>query len=333
MKGSHEIEIGNNRIRYRFTIRRNITVIRGESATGKTTLIQLLQLYENRGVSSGITLHCDKACTVLSEPRWKQNLQIIHNSIVFIEEGNAFVLSQDFAEAVASSDNYYVLITRESLSNLPYSVTEIYGIRLAGKYGNLKPAYNELYPLYPDTIPSLHADLLIVEDSNAGFQFFSSIKKESVSCISANGKSNIPNLIVSHAKSNMLVIADGAAFGAEMNRIEMLFRNQYQFQLYLPESFEWLILSSTLFNKGEVHRILQNPSDYIESQNYLSWERYFTALLIQESVNTWLQYSKQKLNPAYLQGQTLQDILTSIPDEVRKYMTTIEKGDASDVNN
>ncbi len=41
--------------------------------------------------------------------------------------------SEEFAEAVKGSDNYYVLITREKLSNLPYSITEIYGIRTSGK--------------------------------------------------------------------------------------------------------------------------------------------------------------------------------------------------------
>lgn len=31
---------------------------------------------------------------------------------------------------------------------LPYSVTEIYGIRNSGKYGMLKQVYNEMYQIY-----------------------------------------------------------------------------------------------------------------------------------------------------------------------------------------
>lgn len=36
MKGSYHIIVQNKRIRYEFDIRRNITIIRGDSATGKT---------------------------------------------------------------------------------------------------------------------------------------------------------------------------------------------------------------------------------------------------------------------------------------------------------
>ena len=38
MKGTHRIIVQNKRIRYDFEIKRNITVIRGNSATGKTAL-------------------------------------------------------------------------------------------------------------------------------------------------------------------------------------------------------------------------------------------------------------------------------------------------------
>ena len=44
MKGKHSVFVQNNRLRYEFTISRNITIIRGDSATGKTTLLDLLNL-------------------------------------------------------------------------------------------------------------------------------------------------------------------------------------------------------------------------------------------------------------------------------------------------
>ena len=43
MKGRHHIVVQNNKLRYELDIRRNITIIRGDSATGKTKLIQLLE--------------------------------------------------------------------------------------------------------------------------------------------------------------------------------------------------------------------------------------------------------------------------------------------------
>ena len=43
MKGKYHIIVQNNRLRYELDIRRNITIIRGDSATGKTKLIELLE--------------------------------------------------------------------------------------------------------------------------------------------------------------------------------------------------------------------------------------------------------------------------------------------------
>ena len=76
---------------------------------------------------------------------------MMKDCIIFIDEGNDFVMSTDFALAIQNTDNYYVIVTRESIPSLPYSVDEIYGIRDSGKYGTLKRTYNEFYHLYQTT--------------------------------------------------------------------------------------------------------------------------------------------------------------------------------------
>lgn len=54
---------------------------------------------------------------------------------------------------------------------LPYSVTEVYGIRNSGKYGDLKQTYNEMYQIYGDVNPNtiVCPKTVITEDSGAGF--------------------------------------------------------------------------------------------------------------------------------------------------------------------
>lgn len=71
-------------------------------------------------------------------------------------------------------------------------------------------------------------------------------------------------------------------------------------KLYLPESFEWIILSSGLLEDKKVKAILEAPENYIESQTYFSWERFFTKLLVDKTEGTYLKYQKSKLNTAYL---------------------------------
>ena len=128
MRGTHKISIRSKRLRYDFEIRRNITIIQGNSATGKTSLVDKIREFSENGIESGIELICDKNCTVINGINWQKQLDIISDSIVFIDEGNNFVSSNDFASYIKNTDNYYVIITRESLHSLPYSVKEIYGI-------------------------------------------------------------------------------------------------------------------------------------------------------------------------------------------------------------
>ena len=148
MKGKHLVTIKNNVLRYQFEIRRNITIIKGDSATGKTTLIDMVREYFENGEQSGVSLQCDKTCIVLEGRQWKVLLENIHDSIVFIDEGNLFITTDEFSSAVKKSDNYYVIVTREGLPNLPYSVDEIYGIKYSGKYGTLQQTYQEFYRIY-----------------------------------------------------------------------------------------------------------------------------------------------------------------------------------------
>lgn len=314
MKGKYSVFVQNNRLRYEFTISRNITIIRGDSATGKTTLLDLLNAYDRDGESSGVLVKCDVPCVVIGGQRWEENLQFIHNSIVFIDECNRFIKSEDFAVRVKESDNYFVIVTRDDLPNLPYSVKEIYGIRESGKYAGLKQVYNEFYCLYGEVADAELAQesLVIAEDSNAGFEFFSGLCDEKIECISANGKSNVFKALQEHREEWVLVIADGAAFGCEMEKVMQLIKIGRRIVLYLPESFEWLILNAGIFDDSELKAILNAPSEYVDSKEFFSWERFFTDLLVKKSRGTYLQYNKRSLNKAYLQEKIKNKIVNTM---------------------
>lgn len=313
MKGVHRVIVQNKRIRYDFEIRRNITIVRGDSATGKTALVDMIREHYENGEASAIELICDKECTVLDGRTWTGQLSLMKDSIVFIDEGNDFVMGDAFASAIQNTDNYYVIVTREGIPSLPYSIHEIYGIRDSGKYGTLKRTYNEFYHLYhaQDSNQVIRPEKLITEDSNSGFQFFEGICERSgrTVCISAQGKSNVFASVVKQRDENILVIADGAAFGSEMEKLMRLIKNRPNVTLYLPESFEWLILKSGLIEDGNISAVLEHPEAYIESRNYFSWERFFTAQVVQSTSGSYLRYTKRQLNASYLQDKVLERIL------------------------
>lgn len=148
MKGSHRVIVESKKIKYDFVIRRNITILTGDSGSGKTVLIDLIRDYRRFGADSGVFLSCDCPCRTIDNEDWERQIEEITGSIIFIDEGNRFLVSKRFAELVQGSDNYFVLATREKLPTLPYSVQEIYGFRKSGKFHDAKQIYNEIYHLY-----------------------------------------------------------------------------------------------------------------------------------------------------------------------------------------
>ena len=206
------------------------------------------------------------------------------------------------------------MITRENLYTLPYSVEEIYGIHCSGKYHDTKKAYQQLYRIYSNyqSLP-VKPEKIITEDSNSGFEFFKAVGKENgINCECAGGKSNIFHMLEQTEEKKICVIADGAAIGPEVDRLYQYASRRDNIYLYFPESFEWLILSSGLIEGKELQDILENPEVYIDSRTYFSWERFFSHLLTEKTRNTYLQYSKSKLNEVYLHEKNREMILKVI---------------------
>ncbi|MDE6678767.1 MAG: hypothetical protein K2K02_06980, partial [Ruminococcus sp.] len=242
MRGKIKIYVKNNQITFSFTLERNVTVITGDSGTGKTKLINMVRNYSELGKSSGVTLRCDKPCIVLEGRNWEQVLADTHNRVVFIEESTPlFLTSQSFAQAIKQSDNYYVLVTREPLPQIPYSIDCIKQIIK----NNSKPKLDNIYKnISIKKISGFPYDIVVTEDSKSGFQLFTkATEKHKVKCISAGGKSGILPLLNKYTDKKILVIADSSALGSEIRelvRFREISNNKIDF--FLPESFEWLIL-------------------------------------------------------------------------------------------
>lgn len=153
-------------------------------------------------------------------------------------------------------------------------------------------------------------EIIVTEDSNSGYEFYSAVcNGNGIACTSAGGKSNLKTILGKMSSESVLVIADGAAIGSEMNELYQLMRTKTTIQCYLPESFEWVVLKSGAIDGKAVQDILNHPEDFIESWKYFSWERYFTALLVEYTQDSYLKYSKSKLNEAYLHEKIVQAIL------------------------
>ena len=102
MIGKHRVQIGDNTIRYDFVLSRNITIIRGDSGTGKTTLYNLIQEM-NQKKNSGIAWNCDCGCYALTDFDWEDVIERHPKSIIFVDENFSSMRSEKFASIVNSA--------------------------------------------------------------------------------------------------------------------------------------------------------------------------------------------------------------------------------------
>lgn len=161
-------------------------------------------------------------------------------------------------------------MTRESLATLPYSVEEIYGIKSSGKYGALQQTYQEFYRIYGkqqyDNL--FNPEIILVEDSNSGYEFWEyAMQKKNRTVVSAGGKSNIFGKLGFYEDKKVLVIADGAAFGPEMDKVMKKILAGNEKVLYLPESFEWLILKSGVVKDKDINKFWKIRVNILKVKN------------------------------------------------------------------
>ena len=116
----------------------------------------------------------------------------------------------------------------------------------------------------------------------------------------------------SYRDKELLVIVDGAAFGADIREFMRSARRlEDKCSLYAPESFEYIILQSGIVSVDS--KILDDTYDYADSKDYSSWERFFTSYLVEITRDTPLRYNKHKLNKNYLLEGNLNKIKAVLP--------------------
>lgn len=59
MKGAHRVIVETKKIKYDFVVKRNITILTGDSGSGKTVLIDYIRDYRRYGADSGVFVSCD----------------------------------------------------------------------------------------------------------------------------------------------------------------------------------------------------------------------------------------------------------------------------------
>ncbi len=309
MVGSYVINVRTKRVRYVINLERNISVLKGDSGTGKTTLIQMLWEYQQRGVSSGIHV----SVTNNADIRILNDLNTIDyvldtctgkNVVLFMDESMSSVLSDNtILSKINNSGCYFVFVTRHKLEErrgngyggLTFSISSLYVIKTK-REGNYYS--NTFIQRYNDVLTPVSPNIIVTEDSKSGHDIISRVVKRET--ITSNGKDNMRNTVIrllEKSKSDVIYcIVDGAAFGS---CIEGLMRIACENNVYIfsPESFEYMVLATSVFKRFLTDE-LTNTSKYVDSMKFLSWERYYTDLLehLCKNYGENVVYEKRKWN-------------------------------------
>ncbi|MBR0039681.1 MAG: hypothetical protein IJP71_06735 [Lachnospiraceae bacterium] len=322
MKGEVKISIRNNKVTYEFTLKRNITIVRGKSGTGKTTLYKLVSDYmkDNKGSGVKIIMSSGDSCIALNDTDFDNQIKKTKNSVIFIDEGfNGFKNPEsvnDFIRRIKKTDNYYVIFSRESFDKIPSSVEEIYELKTNKSKHTLKKFYeiNKNHRLNVNISKKDNFVLLIIEDSKSGKQFFKEYYKESsIKVESSNGNSNIIGMINENEKSSMMVVVDGASFSPYIDKVHKICKYNKNLNICLPESFEWMILKSGVLKGKQIDEALNNTSKIIDITKYFSWEKFFTYFLEDITKDKKLtKYDKKKITAYYLNEENMKKIASVI---------------------
>lgn len=325
MKGKYKLKIKNNKVSYEFELDRKVTVIKGESASGKTTLINMISRYNQNPNSTPIKFDIKPKCEtiVLNNVLWRQSKDY-DNCIIFIDEHFEYLNDSEFNTFVNKSNNYFVIVDRDDTGRLDYSVKDIYEMKADDKYSNTHRLYTNYLEIGDSkSINSVNIDKIVVEDSNAGCTFYTAAYPNNI-VESSGGNSKIFSYVKNHLNENLFIVADGAAFGKYINELSILMNKKHNINLFLPESFEYFLLfggildiinkpNCKIYNGVNVDLILAYPEDYIDITKFATWEKFFTNILSICTSQTKVHYDKTNLNDFYISPNVLSVMKSIIP--------------------
>lgn len=302
MRGIIDLTVSYGNIRYNLEFKHNISVLLGNSGTGKTALCSLISQKEDDDLNhskSAIDIKVNQNIEVRVLPNvsaWQALLAEMHNTLVFIDETCSFVISEQFASAIKGTTNYYVIINRASVRTLPYSVFAIYELIKEGNTIKQHQIVGNSRVFDRDNIQLSKVRSALCEDnpSSSGTELYSRVLD--IDCNGAGGNANVAKLITKFNLRGLVVIVDAATFGPYILDL-LLYRKMTGdiFDILLPESTEWVLLNYSYFSSVYgISNILYEPWNHIDYTKYFDFEKFFEAELVRACKERYITYSKSK---------------------------------------
>lgn len=167
MVGKYKVEVDSGRDIFTFEVSRKYTVVCGMSGEGKTLLSYLVG--RSKRISSSITIKSKVPVNIVEKVDYVSQLgkciAIIDEDVM--EDFYMIDMYKTFVDITRNLDAYFVLITRHSMSAVPYSCLELY--KMVSKYVSKYRIVHSLERMYSwEVKDKVVPDCIITEDSKSG---------------------------------------------------------------------------------------------------------------------------------------------------------------------
>lgn len=319
----------NNNSKYELVLRRPITIIAGDSGTGKSEMISIIEDYKKEG--SCIRVDSPNELMVLnlddSEKDFGVNWKKLNGKIVFIDESsNKSVSKKEFANLIKGIDAYFVIVGRGPYKCIPYGVKDILIPDKISYEHTFKYAYPDSFIFSSKTYK-----MICTEDECSGFFIFRKIFGEE-NVTNCHSKSNVIPYINNDIKGYLFIV-DECGFGSEIEEVCSLSKfGDSDFSVWMPESMEYLILKSNAFGTNTRLRSRVTNVDVYKDESlvdippYESYEDFWDKLLNDITVemgNNMPSYAKGNDYSRYNSVDFQRSILSVIPDNVKDIINNI----------
>ena len=277
---------------YKFELLRKITLISDLSATNKTRLLTSYAAARNE--PTGTTLiSCGAETVILLNDTEDVPLEVAINgasdgSLIIVDEYPQKEINR-LSSIINKKPCWFLFITRELPFSVHVSVSSVCTMVDVDGIFTLKPAFSEI----TETVTPICVRCEGIGSEEKFYKFFAN---DSMHIQGIGGNGGINGIVRNNTIPGMLLIADGSSLGFLI--VELLkWQRIFHYHMYLPESFEWVLMLSDYFDKDELICKLRLGVENVLDHRHESSERYLYSLMCDRDVF----YNKKNL-PDFLHG-------------------------------
>lgn len=283
-------------------LERRITILRGDSGTGKTSLVDCIA--EFLAGSTAVEVASDMDFRVVDVVRDPQREWIGYSDTIILMDDSVYTEMQDFGNTVRDiliKNNLYLLIINrvdipigEELSvyseGLDYSAKSI-KVMMSKKEDPTKHYLVDFFrALKTADFDEIHGvDCIISEDKNGISQYIENFS--SYPLLRAESKNNVCKTLRDADKEygykEIFIFADSASLGRNLNNLLYFSKFLSVYYDFDYECFEYMLLESNLLK--DLWKF-----DSSEANSCGSWEEYYENTIVDITNKTYFRYTHKR---------------------------------------